>query len=258
MSFACIQNYGGVFLNAVAILLLYREDIVWKDFCLFQVGQATIVQFWTPSTLRGYGCGTPNGVLGSICVLLQAYVVLFFLHEWFKNKKWYQWIVLFIGSVVAAALFERLEGYIPTIAFKLIRETALPSLWMFLLGAAVQEFFDKVLPKLMRIWPFLFGVSLAFQFTGIPDIDVKYSLLKCIFLGLSVLGFAYAYPRIRIKHDISYGLFIYHMIVINAMIELGYTGKQIYVWIALVISILLAYFSYCTLGSLSHKIKNRL
>lgn len=70
-----------------------------------------------------------------------------------------------------------------------------------------------------------------------------FGLLSSYTLIIAVLGVAYRFPRISVKKDISYGIYIYHMTVINAMIELGYTGTPGYLLIAMAISCLLAFVS---------------
>lgn len=59
-----------------------------------------------------------------------------------------------------------------------------------------------------------------------------------------MIGFAYRLPNLKLPVDLSYGLYIYYMIVINVMIELGYTEKIIYMIVALGISLILAVISY--------------
>lgn len=59
----------GIFVEIVAIIILYGIPNI-KQFVLFTVSQSTILQFWTPDSLRGYGCGSPNGALWTICVLI--------------------------------------------------------------------------------------------------------------------------------------------------------------------------------------------
>ena len=79
-----------------------RIQIKWdiKSLFLFALTQGTFLQFWTPNSLRGYGCGTPNGSLWFICVLIQFYIVIVILYKLLKNKKTYVWIITFISSVL--------------------------------------------------------------------------------------------------------------------------------------------------------------
>lgn len=58
------------------------------------------------------------------------------------------------------------------------------------------------------------------------DIDLygrNYPIVGTNLSCLSSVGFAYAFPKLNIRTDISYTWFIYHMIVVNVFIELGLT-----------------------------------
>ena len=81
------ELWVAVAVEIVAILLLYDHTIEWGKLSLFAVTQSTIFQFWTPDFLREYGCGCPNGSLWTICVLIQFYVIAFYVYKWLRGKK---------------------------------------------------------------------------------------------------------------------------------------------------------------------------
>ena len=81
--------------------------------------------------------------------------------------------------------------------------------------------------------------------------------IKSISILLGSIGFAYCFPRLSPKVDLSFGLYLYHMIVVNVMIFMG-LGKKEPVWflIALAVSLLLSAVSYFSLGAISRKLKS--
>lgn len=89
------------------------------------------------------------------------------------------------------------------------------------------------------------------------DIGV-YGTLKVLLLAPAIIGFAYRYGNLNLKHDISYGFYIYHMIVINVMIEFGMKGRLIDLCIAFGVSAILGMASYYSIGKLSRRAKSRL
>lgn len=97
------------------------------------------------------------------------------------------------------------------------------------------------------------SVSALASFTGL-DMG-SYGTIKVLTLAPAVMGFAYKYPAWNVKHDISYGFYIYHMIVINFLMECGYTGKVIYIVMACGFSIIFAVASYFTMGKIYRKQK---
>jgi len=58
---------------------------------------------------------------------------------------------------------------------------------------------------------------------------------------------AFTYPHlgnILKRNDISYGVYIYHMLVINSLVELGYKGKLDYLIVAIIVTIFLGTLSW--------------
>lgn len=85
------ELWVAVVIEILAILLFYSQPIDWPMLGLFTIGQSTIFQFWTPDFLRGYGCGTPNGALWTITVLIQFYFCAYYIYKWMHNRKIVVW-----------------------------------------------------------------------------------------------------------------------------------------------------------------------
>lgn len=82
-------------------------------------------------------------------------------------------------------------------------------------------------------------------------------MVGTILLFLCLTGSAYVFPKLNVKTDISYGLYIYHMTVVNALIVLGYTGNQCLLLIVTVTTFILAWVSTRTVGSLAMRMKSK-
>lgn len=205
----------------------------------FAVGQGTIGQFWVPAPFDQWGLGgefTPNPSLWTIRVEIGFYLILP--------------IVLIVGR----ALFGRgrnLIGFISAIAItsflmaavlgnstpsnplvRLIAESPMPYLWLFLLGA-LGALNDDRLKKLVinrtLQWTGLFLVfrTLVYLSTEIgPDRSPPSQwLLNSANLWLVPPVFALAFsqhPFVRRLHptiDISYGVYLWHMVVVNTLVH---------------------------------------
>lgn len=235
--------------------VLYGEHIVWPDFLAFQVTQSTVFQFWTPDSLRNYGTGIPNPSLWTNSVMAQCYIVLWFLHKLLHRKHWSKWAVC-IGVSMCINIFKPfLQPFLPALIYKLIWYTFANHIWLFLIGAFICEHFDKILGYLKKFWWVALLLSVVAKRSGL-DFGA-YPICQSIFLGFGCVGMAYSLPQINIKNDYSYGLYIYHMIVINVMVALGVVEKNSYMLIALAVSFLLAVLSYHTLGTLSRNMKRK-
>ncbi len=248
------EMWVAIAVEIIVMCILYREWNV-KDTALFTLAQSTFFQFWTPASLRGYGCGTPNGSLWTICVTVQFYIIAWILYKWMKNRKWYVWVLAVIGSILVSVLGEAVAGWMQNeILVKLYGQTVIRYLWLFLFGMGLACFFDKVIPFCKKWWP-IFGCACVYVFMKGFDFIAGYSVLRTLFLLLAIVGFSYQFPRLKGKHDISFGLFIYHMTVVNVMITFGWKGRLIHLLIAVAISCVLGYVSTITIGKYSAKKK---
>ena len=242
----------GIFVEIIAIIIYYGIPNI-KQFILFIVSQSTILQFWTPDSLRGYGCGTPNGSLWTICVLIQFYLVVWFIRKILHNKSFVVWEIAFLMSILLGMIPKLLSGYLPNMILKLYNQTILNYLYLFLAGAFLAEYREKFIPLITKYWYVLTAVAIVLYTTGIDIPYTNYDIVKGIFCVYGLIGFSYAFPKLNIKIDISYGLYIYHMTVVNVMIMLGMTGKVSYMILAITVSTLLALLSTKTIGAWASK-----
>lgn len=241
-----------------SIIVFYDAFVPIFDYIRFAFTQGTVLQFWTPGSLRGYGCGTPNGSLWTVTVIVQFYILAYLLFNWLQKLNMWPWVILIICfTLYPIVLIPHINVLIPEIAAKLLSQTVFSYLWIFLLGSFVAKFYDRILPTLMRYWYVPFALLLIVRATGF-DIGRPYRILGTLLLGLFIIGAAYRYPKLNIKKDISYGVYIYHMIFVNIAIQLGYKHNWNAYWIVAAATLLFAYCSYLTVGGLYRKKKQKI
>lgn len=250
------ELWAAVILGLLVLLALYRQPVSWLQLGAFTVTQGSFLQFWTPDCLRGYGCGTPNGALWTICVQVQFYLAAWPVYRLLRDRKWWHWTVVMLTAVLISLLLPMSASVLPVIGYKLLGQTLLPYGWLFLLGCLLARYSREVLPWLKRLWPVLLLGAAGVKLLGI-DVNAGYELLHSILLTTGLIGFAYCVPILNIPVDISYGVYIYHMIVINAMIALGFTGSRLHLAVAILITCVLAAVSTWTLGGLGRKNKTK-
>lgn len=242
----------------VVIVILYHGWNV-KDLVLFTFGQGTLFQFWTPESLRGYGVGTPNGALWTIGVMLQYYIIAWFFYKLIKNRGTITWAIGFIVSLAISitGIFVTHNLIRFEIIGKLYEQTFIKYFWLFYIGMFIAEFKDRVLPVLIKYWYAFLIIAAIFFWTGC-DIFAGYYLFWSLFLTIGLIGFAYRFPMLSVKPDISYGLFLYHMTVVNIFVNFGWIGSWLYVIPVVLIAGLLAYISTITVGRISMEKKNHI
>ncbi|MCI8287953.1 MAG: acyltransferase [Lachnospiraceae bacterium] len=245
------ELWVAVIIELIILVVLYRG---WnlKSLALFAFGQSTLFQFWTPDSLRGYGVGVPNGALWTISVMIQFYVVVWFFYKIMDNRKLRTWVIGF-GAVFGISFW--LDYFVHEvtkreIVGKLYDQTIIKYFWIFYIGMFIAEFKKVFLPMLQRCWYICLIIAAIFFVTEF-DLYTGYYLGWSSFLVIGLIGFAYRFPQFRFSTDISYGLFLYHMTVINIFANFEWTGNWFYVIPIVIVSLGGAYISTVTIGRMS-------
>lgn len=218
-------------------------------------GQATFVQFFNPEHFRDFGIGVANGALWTITVELQFYVFTPLLYATLLGR----WRGL-VSNLLLAGLFAlsfviycRMDmemngpgGYVGTpMLWKLVFVTLAPHLWMFLLGIAIHRHFGSLAKWLEgKFVSYLAAYVVLLVISGmwLPDHSIAFYALHLptrIVLALATISAAYSARslagRLLRGTDVSYGVYIYHSIVINVLVELGQMRSLLsVVWVLLV------------------------
>ena len=223
------------------------------------IAQATFFQFYNPDFLRDYGVGTLNGSLWTIPVELQFYLVLPIIYWLTKTVKAdgaptnQRLIVTLLAFVVIAQIFFRLpEQWHNSLLLKFIKCSMIPHVWLFILGILAQRNFAYLRPwfdgKLFQWLVIHFLAIVTFKQFGL---DSGYNAqLPILCLTLSGLAFAFAFTfrgasdKILGGNDISYGVYIYHMVIVNGLLTLGMSGTNLSLLLAVVLTAVFAYLSW--------------
>lgn len=222
------------------INFMKKETIPWV------LGQISFVQFFNPEFLRNYGVGVLNGSLWTIPVELQFYIVLPFLY-WvltrykIKNSGWY---ILLLLSALTNYITAHLK--LPHLWNMMVNVTLLPHLYMFLLGVILQRwevYKYSIISGKGFLW---IAVYVAFLYTT-NEFTGKFYVAN-ILLALSIISLAYSSPRLAQKllrgNDISYGVYLYHMVFVNIFVELAIMGRYLYLLEIAALTFPVAYLSW--------------
>ncbi len=212
----------------------------------FALGQATLFQFWTPDTVKTFACGEPNGTLIYVFIIVQFYVF-----AWLFKKLRPGRILLSAALAVSLALnivTPYLPSFMPYLFVRGWSISVLPYLWLFMLGAVIREYFTAIIPIMKRFWYIGAILLIVRNIIGI-DIPGKYGVISTLLTAFTFLGIAYAFPKLNLKRDISYGIFLYQMVVINVFLELGLVGDSMWYFAALAITVFISLLSHHFIGS---------
>lgn len=203
---------------SIIFILMTYNILDFKKFALYIFGQFTFFQFWTPSILRGYGVGTPNGSLWTIVVELQFYFAIILIYFYFNSKK--KLILLAIFSLILNIFIGNLPE---NIIAKLFRVSLFPYLYNFLIGSFFFKYKwlkTKFLDNKFFYWFVIYNFAI---FLGIkPSYFINLNgFIGNTLLAITTLSFAFSFTEYiyNFKVDLSYGIYLYHMIFLNFFIH---------------------------------------
>lgn len=208
---------------------------------------------YTPHFLKDFGFGSYNGSLWTIPIELQFYIVLPILY-WLIRDAMNQtgrcvvvWAV-FVGIAFAASMFfsPLAELNQEPLLQKLFRYSFMPHIYLFLTGVLLQRLqvqHNRWIRGQGIYW--MLGY-LAFHFL-VPYSAGSY-VLQMMLLGVASVAVAYTAPtlsrRLLRGNDVSYGVYIYHGLLINVFIEVGLKGRPLYLIALACCTYAMAYLSW--------------
>lgn len=226
--------------TCATLFIFYRPESApsLKSLAAWIGAQLTIAQFYTADFLRSYGLGTPNGSLWTIPVELQFYLLLPVIVFGVGRMKWNPviMVLIFVCLAIFNQYYAMLVGERPeNLVLKLLGVSLLPYLYLFLLGIILNAYRAQMLVFLAGkagLWLALFTLATAIlsQF----GLEVSGNLLNPVsatLLGILTVSAAYTLPStanaLLKGQDISYGVYIYHVVFLNVAIHLEMKGSGI-------------------------------
>ena len=204
---------------------------------------------YTPNILKNYGFGSYNGALWTIPIELQFYILLpvvYFLKDKLKSNYFFTilWLLFFLIAFFFKLYFSIEEP--ETIIKKLLRYSFLPDFWLFLTGVILQR--AKVYKSNLIYGKGLIWLCAYILFSLLVPYTTILSLFSMFFLGITAISLAYTFPSFSNKlfkgNDISYGVYIYHGIVVNIFVQLSFIHRNNYLLYVLLITYILAFISW--------------
>lgn len=217
------------------------------DFIGWFMSTLFFIPVYHPSIYSNFGVGVLNGSLWTIPVEMSFYVILPFILI-FKKKKGNNGFLVLITVISVIGL---LGGFIfsgESIIEKLYGVSFLPYFCVFALGILLGEYWHKI-PK--NILLFLLSIIIYYA-VFLLDNDIL-DRFRFIPLSYVVMWFAFEakpkniFNKVTKFGDASFGLYIWHMVIVNFFIYFGINKRitgTLLVSVVLILSYIISIISW--------------
>lgn len=197
----------------------------------------------TPACLKDFATGSINGPLWTVMVQLQFYVLLALFYGKIKDrlskKAWLFGVfpIMFVLNILSAFAAGRSE-----LLGKLLERSFIPYIGWFAAGVFCYRFLDELCTRFKKLfWILLIIYIIYFAAVALLPEEISEvlgygyytsaagSYLCAFMIPMLGMGAISILPQVRFKTDISYEVFLYHWIVLNALVY--YDAYHLLGWI---------------------------
>ena len=242
----------GAFGLSLLCVLIFGMGVANQHYGIAQlfvlsIAQVTFFQFFTPSAVKSYATGNPNGSLWTISLEIQMYIIIMLIWKWMKKQKIVVWLLIIVGALMMNVVYPFTANLLPPIVHKLIGVSFIPYAFVFLIGMFVYAKKETVIPFLANNFWKVGGVyafwCIVNSFIFRVQIGHYTDIITGILIPMVVFAGAYRFGKHKLKHDLSYGIYLYHMIIVNAFYVLGWKNNLFALVVVFIISIVLSFVS---------------
>ena len=221
----------GLFLTDLPLTQFLRSTDTWK-YLASNLIFLNFIQPELPGVFQNNPAHAMDGSLWSMKVEVTFYLVLPFL-TYLLSRFRKEWVLLFcyLLSVLYDIGCQKLYEHTGNNLFFLLKHQFVGLMIYFLGGRIILLYFDL----LNRYYKVLFPLSVLLYLLSNGNDGLLYYLEPLTF-GIIIITIAYHTPRLHFlygKSNISYGIYLYHFPVIQALIHFGLDKYNVYLTFAL-------------------------
>lgn len=239
--------YVQTLINTVVIVVLCGIGVISVSLLKWLIAQFAFVGY-TPGMLKDFATGSVNGALWTIPVELQLYIVILIAFRWLKKFKMSHWVVLLCCCALVNIGWEDFTNIFTHNAIRqILGRLCVPYILWFAIGVFCYMNFDNVIYRLQNLSVPMIPVYIVIRLLWKECPGYYVNVFTGIIVPFIVIGLAFKLKKHRAKIEISYGMYLYHWIVLNifAHYEIHkYVGEIVCFLLFVAITVLLAYLSY--------------
>jgi peptidoglycan/LPS O-acetylase OafA/YrhL len=210
--------------------------------------QISFAQFYNAPFLREYGDGVLNGSLWTIAVEIQFYIlapVLYLATRRFGARVVFGIVLVVTVAANLAFIWHKFGELNPSVWLRLFQVSFFPWFHMFVLGVLFSirsDWVDFCVRHRVALTILYIVIVFTSHYLGFADGNLI-NPVQFVFLCMAMMGWVFTNrtlsTRLLRKNDYSYGIYIFHMPVINYFIEV-YSVPNLTLWHVTVAAILIA------------------
>lgn len=231
--------------------------IVAALFCGFEYGKS----FWgwfagqlffirdlpQPDFISNFGIGNFQANLWTMIFTVQFYLITALIYKVMKNRKFWVWATVLGVSMAFNLVVPYIQQIMPPVLKNIVSHSCLPYFYIYFAGWFMYRYREKIVPVLAKtkiLCIILFILRALYCDRYGVRIGEYQDMIQVLLLCMLTVGFGYSFGKIRFKIDLSYGLYLYHMVVVDIFVQIGLVGNMGYAAAVYAISLLLAFASH--------------
>lgn len=232
----------------VIVASLFTGFVLDKTFVKWFAGQLLFVRdLPQPDFISEFGIGNFQANLWTMIFTVQFYIITAVIYRFLKNRRLWVWIAVMAVSVMLNLAVPYLQEILPERGRLIVSHSCISYFYIYFAGWFIYRYRDKIVPILAKtkiLCAVLFILrALYCEKYGVRIGDYQ-DMVQVILLCMLTIGIGYSFGKVRFKFDLSYGLYLYHMIIVDIFTETGHIGSMKYVVMVYVIAVLCAVVSH--------------
>ncbi len=232
----------------IIVAALFCGFTLNKTFVTWFVGQLVFIRdLPQPDFISNFGIGNFQANLWTMIFTVQFYIITVLIYRFIKNRRLWVWILVLALSLAFNLAVPYLQEILPETGKIIVSHSCLPYFYMYFAGWFMYRYREKIVPILARtkiLCIVLFIIRALYCEKFGVRVGEYQDMIQVLLLCMLTIGIGYSFGKIRFKFDLSYGLYLYHMIIVDIFVQTGLVGNMKYVIAVYAIAVLCALVSH--------------